>query len=643
MKITLEKLVLYGHRGEVRFLSFFLDRMNIITGESKTGKSAIIHIVDYCLGSGECHVPDGVIRRKVSWYGVLLDCSGEKIFIARQNPDRGRATNSNIYIQIGAQVEIPPSERLVKNCDLDGIRDLLTRYVGIEENLHVPGLDSTRPPLAANFAHSRIFCYQDQSLIDNKNQLFFNQEDGFVAQAIRDTLPYLLGAVTTSELLKQNELSQLRRDIRLLERQLEAEVSWERATATRASSILAEARQVGLVPLDVRPASVDEVILALRGALASPLPSTGDYVDVDGEIGELFADRDSLRSAYSELKDRVDEARVFGSNRDAYEGELFEQRSRLEALNIFPDLSVGGHQCPLCDSYIDSPRILLEQLRTEVSEVGDRLTSLRSQNPRLQSYIVELETQLEDVSRRIRENQSQLNAVVRQNELYRIQQEDAVKRSRVQGRISAFLESKAPAEESEQRVRLGAMKRRVEQLMSELSGDNYEDRLSNVEYVLSDYMTEYARDLELEHADGRTRLDLRRLTVVAETRTHGSIRLENMGSGDNWVGCHVLTHMALHRIFRERNRPVPAFVIFDQPSKAHYPPSELQTSDNDIEDDDRIAVRRLFRFIQQRTAESKFQTIVIDHADEAEAWFQDAVVARWRGGEKLVPDQWLEV
>ncbi|RRH90155.1 DUF3732 domain-containing protein [Mesorhizobium tamadayense] len=317
------------------------------------------------------------------------------------------------------------------------------------------------------------------------------------------------------------------------------------------------------------------------------------------------------------------------------------------AIEKYDDVAVindgAGHQCPLCDSYIDSPRILIEQLRSEFSEVGDRLASLRTQNPRLQSYIVELETQLQDVSQRIRENQSQLNAVVRQNEIYRIQQEDAVKRSRIQGRISAFLENKAPAEESEQRVRLGIMKRRVEQLMSELSGENYEDRLANVEYVLSDYMTEYARDLVLEPVDGRTRLDLRRLTVVAETRTHGSIRLENMGSGDNWVGCHVLTHMALHRIFRERDRPVPAFVIFDQPSKAHYPPSELQTNDSDIEDDDRIAVRRLFRFIQQRTAESKFQTIVIDHADEAEAWFQDAVVARWRGGDKLVPDQWVEV
>src|ERR1700728_2817117 len=124
----------------------------------------------------------------------------------------------------------------------------------------------------------------------------------------------------------------------------------------------------------------------------------------------------------------------------------------------------------------------------------------------------------------------------------------------------------------------------------------------------------------------RTRLDLRRLTVIADTK-HGSIRLENMGSGDNWVGCHVLTHMALHRLFRERDRPVPAFLILDQPSKAHYPPSE-EIIEADIPDDDRAAVQRLFKFVFDLTKAGGFQTIIIDHADESETWFQDSVIQR---------------
>jgi len=70
LKVTLREIVIYSLNGSARRLKLRPDRMNIITGESKTGKSAIIHIVDYCLGSSECHVPEGVIRRKVSWYAV---------------------------------------------------------------------------------------------------------------------------------------------------------------------------------------------------------------------------------------------------------------------------------------------------------------------------------------------------------------------------------------------------------------------------------------------------------------------------------------------------------------------------------------------------------------------------------------------
>jgi hypothetical protein len=112
----------------------------------------------------------------------------------------------------------------------------------------------------------------------------------------------------------------------------------------------------------------------------------------------------------------------------------------------------------------------------------------------------------------------------------------------------------------------------------------------------------------------------------------------------NWVGCHLITHMALHRWFRERDRPVPRLLILDQPSKAHYPPSPEQMENADIGDEERTAVLRLFEFIFRRTKEGGgFQTILVDHADEPSDWFQDSVIERWRGGLKLVPDDWPEL
>lgn len=37
-----------------------------------------------------------------------------------------------------------------------------------------------------------------------------------------------------------------------------------------------------------------------------------------------------------------------------------------------------------------------------------------------------------------------------------------------------------------------------------------------------------------------------------------------------------------------------------------------------------------------------FQVLVTEHADIDEAWFQGAVIERWRGGLKLIPEDWYE-
>src|SRR5947207_7167063 len=104
VKVSLKKIVLYSHGSELREILFKPDQLNIITGDSKTGKSAIIHIVDYCLGSGECHVPEGAIRQKVSWYGALFESNGRQLYVVRQNPDPRRSTSSNIHVRLATDI-----------------------------------------------------------------------------------------------------------------------------------------------------------------------------------------------------------------------------------------------------------------------------------------------------------------------------------------------------------------------------------------------------------------------------------------------------------------------------------------------------------------------------------------------------------
>jgi hypothetical protein len=154
-------------------------------------------------------------------------------------------------------------------------------------------------------------------------------------------------------------------------------------------------------------------------------------------------------------------------------------------------------------------------------------------------------------------------------------------------------------------------------------------------------MSAFAESLDLEHSGSELRLDLKKLTVVADT-LDGPIPLNRMGSGENWVGYHVLTYLALHWWFRKRDRPVPAMLIFDQPSQAHYPAERDQEGSLDpLDDKDRHAVQALFEVMHRACTEIEgLQLIVLDHAHLADEWFEKSIVEEWRRERFLVPPAW---
>ena len=154
-------------------------------------------------------------------------------------------------------------------------------------------------------------------------------------------------------------------------------------------------------------------------------------------------------------------------------------------------------------------------------------------------------------------------------------------------------------------------------------------------------ISEIAQALDLEHADSPARLDIRGLTVIADT-TDGPVALDEMGSGENWVGYHLATMLGLHRHFVEADRPVPRFLAIDQPSQVYFPP---EVDDQDVEsDEDRVALERMMRVAHAEVErhDGELQLFVVDHADIAADFFQEAVVEKWRGGLALVPSEWIQ-
>ena len=190
---------------------------------------------------------------------------------------------------------------------------------------------------------------------------------------------------------------------------------------------------------------------------------------------------------------------------------------------------------------------------------------------------------------------------------------------------------------------------RLQAILAELDSDEVEDLTDSVLRVISGQMTEWAKTLHLEFAGNPYRLDEKRLTVVADTPSL-PIPMDRQGSGENWLGCHLIALLALHQEFIRRKRPVPAFIIFDQPSQVYFPSYEsysaLEGEETNLEEvgADVVAVQRMYDFLFDvaEALSPDLQIIVMEHANLDDKRFQAGLVeAPWRGERALIPPEWL--
>jgi hypothetical protein len=640
--MQIRNIVLYGRGGRVRQLELRTGALNIITGERRTGKSALLQIVEYCLGRNQYLVPAGVIRDHVLCYGLRLQFPDQQVFVAHPAPAPGVASNSAIYLEVGAEVAIPPIERIQPNANTTELTKFLTSLLNISPNLHEPPPGQTRLPLEATIRQALFLNFQQQGEVANPQFLFHRQGEMGVAQAIKDTLPYFLGAVAEDRLARQQELRQARRALANLERRLQEADLVRGEGLAKGTALLAEAVDVGIASSSPAPETAEAVIEQLTPIVAWSPQQTAEAAG--DELDALQQVRAELQREYRAVQEKIRSTREFMGEQRGFAEEMVEQRVRLQSINLLPRTDGDPSNCPVCHSVLEAPTPSVAALQQSLALVSSQLAGVNLERPRLQDYADGLETTATDLRRRLAENRLAIESVVQQREAVERERDLDLRRARVAGRVSLYVESVRPADDREELLRQrDEARRRVEELQSNLEDTDTTDVLNSILNIVGRQMTPWATRLDLEYADMPLRIDLGRLSVVADTE-NGPVPLDQMGSGSNWLGYHLVSHLALHQWFIQKNRPVPRFLFLDQPSQVFYPPDRDADGSTDVlADDDRLAVHRMFRWLYDVVAAlaPNFQIIVSDHADIAEEWFQNSVVERWRQGNALVPLSWI--
>ena len=662
MQLTILGIILWPKTSSraPRIISLMPGKINIITGESATGKSSLASIIDYCLGSGKCSIPVGLIREVTGWFGLHLKLANTEMIVARRNPEE-QQTTTDLYWQEGLRLSVPSTvERNAR------VEDLVNRFNQVS---HLPALDFSTDDNVGyggrpSFRDMAAFNFQPQHIVANPYTFFFKADTTEHREKLRTIFPLVLGAIDANTLAKQRELKDTEREHNRLLRELDARLTAARSWEAEVESYYLQARTLGLLP-DSQPSdaswSLDKYILELQKVPSSvrlldiPEIQEGTSEAAVAELTRIVNEEDRLAQEIGSIRRRLEKLEQLSSSVNEYGSTLTNQEDRMHGVGWLEERLQDTHECPVCAAVHTEGNPRLLELQTLARELKTLSASVHQAPARLDEELAELRLELRDRETAISKVTHKRKFLESRSAALSAQRQRVRQIYLFVGRVEQALENVTTSRNvAELREAVNALANRIADLRRDLDPRIQRDRLTASIDTVSARITDYARQLQLEHAHDNVRLNLKELTLQFSPLSGRTDFLWEVGSGQNWVGYHIAGLLALHEHFLHRNNsPVPRFLVIDQPSQVYFPeawpsmeevPSGKSTSDTspDIE-----GVRRIFKALSHflDTVQGKVQIIVAEHAGSI-TWNgvpHVHLVGNWRRGhdEFLIPTPWL--
>jgi hypothetical protein len=656
-----------GEEGDFRIIELDAERVNVITGASGTGKSAVIKALDYCLGSSECQLPVYVRRRCIA-VGVKWVRGADEMISCRQVPLVGKAPNAYMYVTTGRNLSIPQSvDEFEGRGSVAASKARLGAAFGIESmstgEANQPEKDSPDRPSVRQFTP---YVFVTKEVIDSETVLLHGLDDSRKAPKIVATMPYFLGVVTGETAAAERRLRQARRALEIDIAREEARVAKDSVIKQRSRVLLGEAQQLGLI--ESPPESADEAMLVnmLRRA-AAPTALPLQYPGAD-QLDGLQARRQSTLKELNQTKRKLRAMLVTEQESKEYEAAVTSQHQKLLIAEHLHLLDVPS-TCPICESHTVAGAAVasaikrsLETIRGETSAVG-----------RLRPHIIEaaaaLNNRVEELSGLLRELDASVASALSQIAEARQFADLAQVQSFFRGKVSYFLETVddqllRPAKD------LVAQQDEIAELEAKADADNRRIRMRYAEDAVSRYASEVFSKLPKVEpcADAALIFSAREPQVnVIEPGPDGAVlSMADLGSDQNWLAVHVALAFGMQRHFEKERRPVPGVIVLDQLSRPYFPNQTRDVEGLDDEEDaevdasgegerpDEISVKAgdedyeamrqhidfLFKEVEAR---SGLQVLLLEHAYfPSDARYVKATKERWTraSGKGLIPRNW---
>ena len=635
-------------------LPFELGKVNLVTGLSKTGKSALIWIIDYCLGADNCRIPVKTIRDNTSWFGLVVQLEGQQLLLGRRSPRDQKKTGDMTYL-FGKNIEIPNTPQGFEINNVSVIKSILndvsqlTSITFDEEAGKQVGRISFRDLIP--------FVFQPQTIVANQHTLLFKTDKYENREKTKSIFPYLLGAVSTETLSLKHELQRLNKNLRRKDQEFKNAKRVSERWIEEMKAKVSLSHELGLI--DKKNATSKEDLVALLKEAVSKDISESDLkindnrvINASKELHHLREEERKISSKLSHLKQRLNQILSLGTASSAFDNESEVKRDRLNVAKWIKEKSSKDNSCPVCgvaSSNSESIEILctaLEETEEDLRTSYQIPIAVEREEQILNNEISEVVEYLNSIKHRIREQQNISPDLKKRKYTSQFLWEF------VGGLKLGLRTYETLGSDGELKEEILILRKRIQEIHVIIKSSNIENKLDwaikRITFLSEKLLTKYLRDCE--RPQDPVILDLKELSIHVQGPDRNDYLWE-IGSGANWVSYHIAITLALQHYFQDKpdfnngliRSPVPSFIVYDQPSQVYYPVDHTLENGRD---EDREGTRMLFDAMSAVTKgnQGKLQVIVLDHipASMLEGIDNIHTAADWHYGEKLIPEIWIK-
>lgn len=610
MKFGLESITLWLKNGQIRSIKFLPGKVNVITGKSNTGKTAILDIFDYCLTASNHEISESIINESVSWYGLSLYIGEKRLVICRASPI-GSAVSSEYFL---STIGVVPDKPFT-NATEAAIKTILQTEFGIDDKIITPfGGQKIRNGSQLSFRYFLLFCTLSQDIITNSSVFFDKQSQDRYREALPRVFDLAMGIDDASNILAQEKRYALESELQRLDKRIRSNQVRQFQAIPELQKLATKAVTYGLASEEAVENTAKALSFTIQEALESNTsPWKGEYEETNSLIREIDI--------------KIRNAKRFINEYKRYKSSLLEAQDSLRPIEVLAD----SEPLLIRTSEFDQ---LIEVLKSDLALLKE---TIKNNNP--------VDIQVQEILRKYNLQRTvlinRLMALPVAQEAFKTEREkwmfigEAKSKLEVYGGVSVELPNNL--EDEKKRIELEISKISVKDVSErrDLSVRNIEKNAQHLLDQVSAALENYA-NYEAIFSYKEKKLQLRKPQ---------SMSIENVGSSSNHMFLHLVHMLSLQELaISNESKFVPSFLIIDQPSRPYYGEDSEQEKALTSSDTSKItsAMRMLNSFVasMKKDYSSEFQMIVFEHIPPViwEGLDNFHLVEVFKDGNALIPE-----